>query len=175
LCSSPNQTVTGSDSIGDTPYAIDGSNVDIYPLMAPYSRFEAGTWNETPYDVDFVSNSTISDFHFDSQEGPFLKFSVTGQDGTSGFCRVTIPKGLLWVEDGWTVLYGSYPLSYETFSDENYTYLYFTYTNPSYNGFTTLTINGTHVIPEFPSFLILPTFMVVTLLTVLFYRRKHAT
>jgi parallel beta-helix repeat protein len=32
-----------------------------------------------------------------------------------------------------------------------------------------------YIIPEFPSFLILPIFMVVTLLTVIFYRRKHAT
>jgi len=172
LCSSPNQTVTGSDSVGDAPYVIDENNVDNYPLMAPYSRFEVGTWNETPYYVDFVSNSTVSDFHFDSQEGPFLKFNVTGQDGTSGFCRVTIPKDLLWVEDGWTVLYGSYPLSYETFSDENCTYLYFTYTNPSQNGFTTVTINGTHVIPEFPSFPILPFFMIATLLAIMVCKKR---
>jgi hypothetical protein len=80
----------------------------------------------------------------------------------------------LWVEDGWTVLYGSYPLSYKAFSDENCTYLYFTYTNPPSNGFTTVTINGTHVIPEFPSFLILPLIMPITLLAVIVYRKKHA-
>ena len=32
-----------------------------------------------------------------------------------------------------------------------------------------------HVIPEFPSFLILPLFMIATLLAVIVYRRKHST
>jgi parallel beta-helix repeat protein len=169
LCSSPNQTVTGSDSIGDTPYAIDGSNVDIYPLMATYSRFEAGTWNETPYDVDFVSNSTVSDFHFDSQEGPFLKFSVTGQDGTSGFCRVTIPKDLLWVEDGWTVYVGEESVNYTIIPDNDYTYLYFTYNHST----KTVEVQGTQAIPEFPLFLVLPLFMIATLLAVIVHKRKH--
>jgi parallel beta-helix repeat protein len=174
LCSSPNQTVTGSDSIGDTPYVIDEDNVDNYPLMAPYGTFDAGTWDGTAYNVDVISNSTVSGLQFNPSEGALLRFNVTGEDGTSGFCRVTIPKDLLWVEDGWTVLYGSYPLSFETFSDENYTYLYFTYTNPSQNGFTTVTINGTHVILEFLSFLIIPSFFMATLLAVIVYRRKQA-
>ena len=33
LYSGPYQNMTGSDGIGDTPYRIDGSNWDIYPLM----------------------------------------------------------------------------------------------------------------------------------------------
>jgi len=72
------------------------------------------------------------------------------------------------------VLYGSYPLSCETIAAENYTYLYFTY--PVYlSGWTTVSIYGTHAIPEFPSFLILPPFMVMTLLAVSIYRRrKHS-
>ena len=35
--SGPGQNVTGSDGIGDTPYVINGSNVDHYPLMSPVS------------------------------------------------------------------------------------------------------------------------------------------
>jgi hypothetical protein len=37
-----------------------------------------------------------------------------------------------------------------------------------------LTIHWTDVIPEFPSFLILPLFMIATLLAVVVYRRKHS-
>jgi parallel beta-helix repeat protein len=168
------QNETGSDGIGDTPHIIDANNADNRPLMAPMSFFNAGTWNDTTFYVSIVSNSTLSNFHFNPDEGASASFLVKGETETEtrGFCRVTIPKSLLWVEDGWTVLYGSYPLSYETFSDENYTYLYFNYTNPSQNGFTTVTINGTHVIPEFPSFLILSLFMIGTLLAVIVYRRR---
>jgi len=173
------QNETGSDGIGDTEYAIDGNSADHYPLMAPIDFFDAGTWKGITYYGDIVSNSTVSHFYFNPDEGAFASFWVKGETETEalGFCRVAIPKDLLWVEDGWTVLYGSYPLSYKTYSDENYTYLYFTYTNPSSNGFTsftTVTINGTHVILEFPSSLILPLFMIVTLLAVIAYRKKYA-
>jgi parallel beta-helix repeat protein len=170
------QNETDSDGIGDIPHTIDANNIDNCPLIAPISFFDAGTWNDTTYYVNFVSNSTLSHFHFSPDEGAFVSLWVKGETVTEafGFCRVAIPKDLLWVEDGWTVLYGSYPLSYKAFSDENCTYLYFTYTNPPSNGFTTVTINGTHVIPEFPSFLILPLIMPITLLAVIVYRKKHA-
>jgi hypothetical protein len=170
LCSSPNQTVTGSDSVGDAPYVIVENNVDNYPLMAPYSRFEAGTWNETSYDVDVVSNSTISDFHFNPEEGPLLKFNVTGQEGTAGFCRIAIPKNLLWAEDRqWIVLVGGAPLTnYTITSDENHSYLYFTYDHSK----KTVQIQGTHAIPEFPSFLILPFFMIATLLAIMVCKKR---
>jgi parallel beta-helix repeat protein len=173
LYSGSYQNETSSDGIGDTSYIIDENNADDYPLMAPLSFFDAGTWNDTAYYVNIVSNSTLSHFHFSPDEGAFVSLWVKGETETeaTGFCRVAIPKDLLWVEDGWTVLYGSYALSYKTFSDDNCTYLYFTYTNPS-SGFTTLTINGTHVIPEFPSLLILPMFMIMTLLAVIVYRRR---
>jgi len=35
--SGPNQNLTGSDGIGDTPYEIDTNNQDRYPLMRPWS------------------------------------------------------------------------------------------------------------------------------------------
>jgi parallel beta-helix repeat protein len=171
LHSGSNQTDTGSDSIGDTPHVIDVDNQDRYPLMAPYSTFDAGTWNETPYDVDVVSNSTVSDFHLDPQDGPFLEFNVTGQEGTAGFCRVAIPKNLLWAEDGqWVVLVGGVPITnYTSASDQNYTYLYFTYNHST----KTVQILGTHVIPEFPSTIItLSLFMILSMLALTFANRR---
>jgi parallel beta-helix repeat protein len=170
-----NGTDANHDGIGDSNYTIYANNSDRYPLMAPISFFDAGTWNSMTYYVNIVSNSTLSHFHFNPDEGAFVSFWVKGETETEAFdfCRVAIPKDLLWVEDGWTVLYGSYPLDYETFSDENYTYLYFNYTNPLSSGFTTVTINGTNAIPEFPSLLIFPLFMSLTLCAAIAYRKKR--
>jgi hypothetical protein len=50
---------------------------------------------------------------------------------------------------------------YTKFEYENYTYLYFTYTHST----KTVTIKGTHVIPEYPSTLILVFIMATTLIT----------
>jgi len=49
--------------------------------------------------------------------------------------------------------------------DETHTEIYYTYSHPS----------DILVIPEFPSFLILPLFMIATLLAVIIYRRKRTT
>jgi parallel beta-helix repeat protein len=130
------------DGIGDTPYVIDVDNQDSYPLMGPINMFDAGTWNGTSYNVDVVSNSTVSDFYFNPYEGAFLEFKVTGEAGTSGFCRVTIPRGLLWTEDGWVVLVDGEPVDYSQIQDENFTYLYFTYVHSTHE----IQIIGTHVI-----------------------------
>jgi parallel beta-helix repeat protein len=47
LFGGPYQNMTGGDGIGDTPYIIDANNQDRYPLMAPFSTFEAGVWDGT--------------------------------------------------------------------------------------------------------------------------------
>lgn len=39
LYSGLSQNILGSDGIGDTPYIIDGNNIDRYPLVGPYSIF----------------------------------------------------------------------------------------------------------------------------------------
>lgn len=46
------------------------------------------------------------------------------------------------------------------------------YSNEQYTNHPKLTIHWTHIIPEFPSYLTLPLFMVTTLLIVIIYRRK---
>jgi parallel beta-helix repeat protein len=155
--------------IGDTPYIIDANNTDRYPLMAPISLFDAGVWNGIAYNVDVVSNSTVSGFYFNPDEGSFLRFNVTGEDGRTGFCRVTIPKDLLWVDDGWTIFVGGEPITdYKTIPDENYTYLYFTYNHTT----KTVEIQGTHVIPEFTSFAILPLLMIFTIFAVASVKKR---
>ena len=157
------------DGIGEMPYSLDDNNQDNYPLIAPLTVFSAGMWNGISYDVAIISNSTLSDFFFNPDEGAFIKFNVTGEGGSEGFCRVTISKSLLWVEDGWTIHVDGEPITdYTVIPDENYTYLYFIYQHST----KTVQITGTHVIPEFPSTMILPLFMVLTLLAVVFAKKK---
>ena len=158
-----------SDGIGDDEHVIDANNTDRYPLIAPITVFDAGVWNDVAYNVDVVSNSTVSDFHFNPDEGAFLRFNVTGEDGTKGFCRVTIPKDLLWVQDGqWSVLVGGEPVNYTIIPDENYTYLYFTYNHST----KTVEIQGTDVIPEFPSSLALLLGFLILITTILTFAKK---
>jgi parallel beta-helix repeat protein len=154
------------DCIGDTPYIINENNADHYPLMAPITIFDAGTWEWTRYNVDVISNSTVSDFSF-NPESALIQFTVEGEDGTTGFCRVTIPKDLLHTEGVWDVQVNENPVTPTVKEDANNTYLYFTYQHST----KTIEIIGTNVIPEFPSWIFLSLFMVATLLTVIVYKR----
>lgn len=167
------QNETGSDGIRDAQYTIDADNVDRYPLVAPISTFDAGIWNSTTYSVDFISNSTVScvDFTLTDPSHATLAFNVTGETGTQGFCRVCIPKALingslvLW-KDGAIISEPQYRIL--PASDESYTCIYITYTHSQH----TLTITGTTTIPEFPSFLVLPLFMLLTMVTVMLMQRR---
>jgi parallel beta-helix repeat protein len=151
------QNETGSDGIGDMPHIINANNTDNYPLMGLFSDLKA----TSEYHVTTICNSTISDFQFN---GTAIIFNVTGVDGTTGFCRICIPTALMnetyrVFVDGTEVQHTLLPCSNSTHS-----YLYFNYTHST---------QEVIIIPEFPSFLILPLFMIATLLAVIVYKRKH--
>jgi len=170
LYSGAYQNESGRDGIGDAAYTIDVNNTDRYPLMAPFNTFYAGTWNEVIYYVDVISNSSVTDFHFNPDEGPLLRFNVTGEDATAGFCRVTIPKDLLWVDDGWIITVDDQLITdYKTIPDEHHTYIYFNYNHTT----KTVTIQGTNVIPEFPSTTILLMLMLTTLIATVLLKKKR--
>jgi len=162
----PNATETDS-FIWSTPYNISENNQDNYPLTAPIYLFDAGTWEWAQYNVYVVSNSTASHFSFNPKEGALLRFDIEGEDGTTGFCRVTIPKDLLTAEDSWTVLVDGASVTPTIDEDASNTYLYFTYNYST----KTVEIIGTDAIPEFPSWLII-TLFVITTLAVTIYRKK---
>jgi parallel beta-helix repeat protein len=176
------QNQTGSDGIGDTPYYLAqwadppsftqepsiSDQYDYYPLMAPISPFYAGAWDEVSYYVDVVSNSTVSAFHFDPKKGALLRFSVTGESETNGFCRVTIPRDLLQVEDGCTVLVGLESTNYTLVSGESCAYLYFTYDHST----KTVYVIGTYVVPEFASTMMAHLFFVLITLAIVLSKKK---
>jgi parallel beta-helix repeat protein len=153
--------------IWSTPYNISENNQDNHPLTAPIYLFDAGTWEWTQYIVYVVSNSTPSDFSFNPEEGALLRFNVEGEAGTTGFCRVSIPKGLLSAEGDWTVLVDRASVTPTIDEDATNTYLYFTYNHST----KTVEIIGTDVIPEFPSWIILP-LLITTTFAAIFYKKR---
>jgi|GEM_PF-279331 len=128
-------------------------------------------WNSEIFYVVTESNSTVSDYYFNPDSGPFIRFDVTGSDGTTGFCKVAIPKQLLWIEDeDWTVLVDGVPVDATVIEeDDYYTYLYFTYSHST----KTVEITGTDIVPEFPATLILPLFLVLTLIAVALTKKNR--
>jgi len=167
LYSGPEQSETGSDGVGDASYDIDADNRDRYPLMGPFNTFDVGTWNGTAYNVDMVTNSTVSNFQVDAIQKT-ISFNVTGVEGAAGFCRVTIPN--IIVEDLWqgnyTVLLNGEPLPFRNWTDPTYTYIYINYTH---------TEHEIIIIPEFPSTIILPLFTLTTLIATILLKKKRKT
>jgi parallel beta-helix repeat protein len=146
------------DGIGDSWYEIDSSNIDHYPLMGRFSDFNA----TSEHHVQTVCNSSISSFQYN---GTAISFYVTGDNGTTGFCRICIPTALM--NATYKVYVNSTEVSYNFLpcSNETYSYLYFNYTHSTHEII---------IVPEFPLFYILPVFMIATLLAVAVYKRKHS-
>jgi parallel beta-helix repeat protein len=165
----PNATEYDSSAIWNTPYFIDANNTDRYPLMGPFHTFGVGTWSGLAYSVDTVSNSTITNLSF-NQPAKTLTFNVTGPSGTMGFCRVAIPKSLM--SGGWIVTVNGTLLSPSNLSiakDANYTYIYFTY----HHSTEAVQITSISVIPEFQPSMLLPLFMIITLLGAIVLKKKR--
>jgi len=150
-------TDSNHDGIGDSNYTIDADNNDRYPLMGMFSDFNATSEQH----VQTICNSTISDFHFN---GTAICFNVSGQSGTTGFCRICIPRALM--NSTYEVFVNGTKVQCNELicSNGTHAYLYFNYTHST---------KEVIIIPEFPSFLILPLFMIATLLAVIVYKRKH--
>jgi len=164
------QNETGGDGIGDAAYTMDLNSSDRYPLKGRIVHFDVGTWNGTKYRVEVVSDSTVSDFYFSPPEGAFIRFNVTSEEGTQGFCRVAIPRELLWVEDGWKVLVGTLETNYTLTAGQDFTHLYFNFSHHT----GTVVIRGTGVVSEFQSVAILLLFATLMLVLTLAVRRKAA-
>jgi parallel beta-helix repeat protein len=146
------------DGIGDTYLPWQG--VDGHPLMGMFSNFTTSSGDC----VEVISNSTISSFEY-FQSNNTIKMYVSGQED-AGFCRICIPIGLMSppyhiiIDDGQT------PVLFNRTVAENQTHkwIYFAYQH------------STHkivIIPEFASLIIMPLFMIATLLAAIVYKRNH--
>jgi len=170
LYSGSYQNETGSDGIGDTSYFINYDNIDRYPLSGMFNNFNV-SWVDSGYSVDLISNSTVSGFdvgvwieHPENPNTRIINFNVTGADDTVGFCRILIPTALM--NGTYTVFVNGLEVASNLLpgSNSTHSYLYFNYAHST---------QEVTIIPEFPSFLILPLISAATLLAVAICRRKR--
>jgi parallel beta-helix repeat protein len=167
LKSGEDQNLIGSDGIIDTPFDLYINNTDKYPLADPIIFFDAGIWEWKQYFVNCISNSTLSDFYFNPLEGAFIRFNATGENATSGFCRIIIPKGLLTSQNDWNIIINGESVTPTISEDTHNTYIYFTYNHST----RTIEIHGTTAIPEFPSWIVLPLFLMSIFVAAIFKKR----
>lgn len=155
----PFQNITNSDVIGDTSYSIDLDNQDKYPLIGPFSNFNATSRCQ----VQTVCNSTISDFQFN---GTAISFNICGDNDTSGFCRICIPTTLMNYSYKVLINFTEIPHTLLSRSNSTHSYLYFTYNHST---------QEVVIISEFPALIVAPLFMIATLLAAIVYRKKRIT
>jgi len=167
------QTVNGSDAIGDKPYAINFLQGDHYPLMSPYHDFTI-TYGQA-YHVEVISNSTVANLtmviwlssptqYFQPGE-QLLWFSVSGDTGTTGFCRVTIPRNL--INGTYTVLVDGQqvPATELEGSNSTHAYIYFTYGQSEHEII---------IVPEYPTAIALSiTLIAVATITAMTVKKRN--
>jgi len=143
-------------------------------VVAIHRQFNAGTWNEINYSVPVNTNFTLSAFNFNESQKK-LSFNMTGTlsgQEMVGFCNVTLQTELLRGPYTLKIDNSSILQDYNPPTNGTHAFLYFTYVSNRVSTYTVEVIGST-TIPEFPSFLILPLFMIATLLAVIVYKRKH--
>ena len=155
--SGPYQNITGSDGICDSPVVLDANDVDNYPLAAPFYSFNATSGQQ----VQIESNSTLSNFHYNSTA---ILFDMTGENGTDGFCRISIPSDVM--NGPFAVFVNGTQVTYtlNPYSNDSLNYLYFTL------HFSTQEIT---VIPEYFSAEMLFISVLIVSLIVLVYKKRR--
>lgn len=160
-------TDNDSDGVGDVPNVLDSTNRDDYPLVGMFDSFNTSLG----YDVGIVSNSTIDEFEYiEASRTIGLRVSNTTANQTIGFCRVSIPHSLIdphsgsisvVVDNGQTpVLY----LNNTLYDNGTHRWIYFTYPHST---------RGISIVPEFPTFVILPLFMMAVAITATAFKRRR--
>jgi len=100
-----------------------------------------------------------------------IGFNLTGSSGTKGFCNTTIPKKLL--KGPWTyTTYDAVEVEIREVENQTHSFINFTYTH---EGTMHITIQGTSVIPEFPSTTILLTFVTLPLIVIAVAKTKKTS
>jgi hypothetical protein len=113
--------------------------------------FWAGKWG-IDYYVRIACNSTseILGFKFDNASIPYLQFNVTGYWLPTYWCRVMVPRQLMWVDSlaEWQVLVNHTIATPLVDYNADCTYFYLSYTYGMIETNKSIQINGTHTIPE---------------------------
>jgi len=114
------QNETGSDGICDSQYMYDR-----YPLAGKITVFPLCLNGKTFY-IDLISNADVGTLFFNGSEGTVTFWIHTVKN--SSFCRVSIPKLILWCENksNWKVTINEQQATAQIFEGNNYTCIYFT-------------------------------------------------
>lgn len=138
------------------------------------NKHHNAVWDDVTYPVVTESNSTVTAFNF-NQGAKRVYFNVIGEDGTTGYTNITIPKNLLDVDPlqppyDWVIAVNLVNITGPPTSTDNgtHSFVYFTYTHSEHR----IDVIGNVVIPEFPRFilpLILIALTMLILLTSKFY------
>ncbi len=129
-------------------------------------------WDNKNYPVCICSNFSITQFNFYPQSAQIV-FDLSGGPSTIGYCNVTIPKALL-TGNPWKITIETTPIT-DFLQSDNGTHnnLYFTHT---YQDLIQPSIQGTWVIPEFPSWTpILFPFLALTIALTVYKLKLHKT
>ena len=160
------QVDSDGDGVFERTFASDSElGNDEFVLAA--IKFYA-VWEDVGYPVFISSNSTVSHFAF-NQSQKQISFNITGLSGAKGYCNVTLPKSLLKGEP-WTILVDNTPISFIQAENATHSFLYFTYTHGST---FQVVVQGTRVIPEFSSIMLLPLFTLTTLIATVLLKKKR--
>ena len=131
-----------------------------YPVSAGGEDFMVTlVINATPGQLDTSTMITLKK----------ISYTLEGIDSTTGMSNITIPNAMLGgpyivTVDGGLPQYSAPPIDNGT-----HTSLFFTYLHSVH----TVEIEGTTVIPETPSVLVLPLFAIATLLVAIFYKKRR--
>jgi hypothetical protein len=160
---------------GNEAYIETGSLIDTNVYLGPSTYVFQAVADSQTFNITVVTNSTVPTQTFNFSQGQkMISFSVTGLSGTAGFCNITIPRTLADCTnlDEWVVFANGTDISGNCHKnrDADYTYICIPYNH----SVQPIVVKGTWVIPEFPTAIIMPLFMLATLLAVMVYRRKHA-
>jgi len=152
-----NGTDSDYDGIGDASYILAPNNTDNYPLMGIFHSFNTSLAEH----VNVISNSTVESFeYFESNSTIMMHVSNMTANQTSGFCRLTIPHDVL--SPPYTVMIGYGIITHTTiFENDTLGVIYFSYPHSEFDII---------IIPEFPSLIILPLFMIVSVLVITIQR-----
>ena len=114
--------------------------------LLPKRSFNA-TVESLAFQVSVESNSSVTAFSF-NKASVQIQFNVLGQSGAVGYCNVSIPKGFMKGEP-WSITIDGAPIA-EFHANENdtHSFLRFTFIHASTRR---VAIQGTWIVPEFPS------------------------
>ena len=151
------------DLLGDPSLVLATSSYDKPVTTTTTTTFTTiVTASGQSWATQVVSNSSVSDFVFDSTRD-LLNFTVSGTTGSCGYFDITIAKNL--VSGAPVVLIDGTQRDATITSNSDFWYVHVTYTHSTHH----VTIGGSNTIPEFSP---VPVLAIIFGLTVFILRRR---